>query len=61
MNDKKPDEITLRDYFAAQAMNAIVNDLYATHVGNERGDTMVAELSYSVADAMIKVRENNNA
>ncbi|MCP9269706.1 hypothetical protein M5U04_16855 [Xenorhabdus sp. XENO-1] len=61
MSDKKPDEMTLRDYFAAQAMAAIIIDLYSTHAGTEEGGEMIAKISYSVADAMLKVRENNNA
>ncbi|MDC9591881.1 hypothetical protein PSI23_22075 [Xenorhabdus sp. XENO-10] len=53
MSEKKPDEMTLRDYFAAQAMASIIlrDDTYEE----------VAEESYFIADAMLKARENNNA
>ncbi|MDC9624051.1 hypothetical protein PSI22_21080 [Xenorhabdus sp. XENO-7] len=57
----KPDEMTLRDYFAAQAMNALYTDLYATHAGDENRAVGIAEICYLVADAMLKARENNNA
>ena len=43
--------MTLRDYFAANAMQAILPlSNYAT----------VAKNSYAIADAMMKARDNNN-
>lgn len=45
--------MTLRDYFAAKAMQGImVGDLPASH----HGDT-VAKWAYSIADAMLKARQ----
>ena len=44
------DGMTLRDYFAAKAMQAM------THRG-ESNEKFVAEHSYLMADAMLKARE----
>ncbi|PHM50147.1 hypothetical protein [Xenorhabdus sp. KK7.4] len=57
MNDKKPDEITLRDYFAAKAMQALATDLYATKAGCVFGSDDIARWAYVTADAMLNVRE----
>ena len=55
--------MTLRDYFAAKAMQGIatllpmaatMNDVIPSHL-------MIAENSYAIADAMMKAREKNNA
>lgn len=43
--------MTLRDYFAAKAMNGIVGTKYVPK--------LIAEWSYQVADAMIEEREKN--
>ncbi|WP_099126301.1 hypothetical protein, partial [Xenorhabdus stockiae] len=59
-----PDEITLRDYFAANAMSAIVRRYDGMGFGGNKDSRDYKELSesaYFIADAMIKVRENNNA
>ncbi|CDH33765.1 hypothetical protein XBI1_2780001 [Xenorhabdus bovienii str. Intermedium] len=53
----KPDEITLRDYFAARAMQSEW-DVYPD-VTDETLNK-VAKLYYRMADAMMKARENNN-
>ena len=45
--------MTLRDYFAAQAMQGLVSQLNLYHVSVDE----VAELSYRQADAMLKERE----
>tara|TARA_R100000935_G_scaffold54963_1_gene84426 strand:+ start:178 stop:360 length:183 start_codon:yes stop_codon:yes gene_type:complete len=55
------DEITLRDYFAAKAMQAIITKQGAAadyHWGNGQSDKKpaLAEKCYGMADAMIKKR-----
>ena len=45
------DEFTLRDYFAAKAMQAMLND--TTIYEN------VAKYAYKMADEMMKARDNN--
>ena len=48
------DGMTLRDYFAAKAMQALLSD------GDWRADMLpkdTAHISYVVADAMLKARE----
>ena len=45
--------MTLRDYFAAKAMQS-----YLTHLqGAEMLEIQLAEYAYSIADAMLKARE----
>ena len=44
--------MTLRDYFAAKAMQAMLND--TTIYEN------VAKYAYKMADAMMEARDNNN-
>jgi hypothetical protein len=46
------DGMTLRDYFAAKAMQAYINRPEATEVQ----DRMIAECAYDMADAMIQER-----
>jgi hypothetical protein len=56
--------MTLRDYFAAKAMNAILKsaiDWFPTHKSPDQ-ETLaifadVAQDSYAIADAMLKARE----
>ena len=49
------DGMTLRDYFAAKAMQAHLNGSYGAHkIG-------VAEWAYAMADAMLKERNNGQA
>jgi hypothetical protein len=43
------DGMTLRDYFAAKAMAAIVD--------KELGDDEIAKYAYDMADAMLKARD----
>jgi len=43
------DGMTLRDYFAAQAMQVMCDDKFP--------DDQIAEASYRMADAMLKARE----
>lgn len=50
--------MTLRDYFAAKAMQAIMGDSRNTGmVGVNNYQYRVAKSSYEVADAMLKARE----
>ena len=56
------EEITVRDYFAGQAMQAILtkNGIPSDyHWGNGSSDKKpeMAERAYGIADAMIKVRD----
>ena len=44
--------MTMRDYFAAKAMQAILSDPNYT-----AEDRKLAEASYAIADAMLKARE----
>ncbi len=48
--------MTLRDYFAAQAMQGFI--AYANHKGiNMPSDDELAGAAYQLADAMLKARE----
>ena len=44
----------LRDYFAAKALNGLIN--YSPEPEEHK---LIAELCYQLADAMMKARENN--
>ena len=46
--------MTLRDYFAARAMQAYISDLDFQHNMTKKD---YAEAAYKVADAMLKARE----
>lgn len=68
INRKMP-EITLRDLFAMNAMNGIMNDNMRTSVDdilrNDEKDKdfwteRIAEASYKLADAMIKARKKKS-
>lgn len=49
--DQYKDGMTLRDYFAAKAMQALI------HVQVTTAQQMTAETAYEWADAMLKARE----
>ena len=50
--------MTLRDYFAAKAMQAIMGDSrYAGVIGVNNYQHRTAEDAYEIADAMLKARE----
>jgi hypothetical protein len=51
MNAPAVDGMSLRDYFAAKAMQALI-----TKYGNEDGGSCAA-YSYAMADAMLQARE----
>ena len=44
-------EVTLRDYFAAKAMQAMLT------ASDDWRESRIAELAYEMADAMIETRE----
>ena len=48
------DGMTLRDYFAAKAMTGLLTAEIVGEYSNEH----VAEISYRIADAMLKARHN---
>ena len=49
--------MTLRDYFAAKAMQSVMTDSMNHNDGGAVYYTEVAEISYEMADAMLKARE----
>jgi hypothetical protein len=50
--------MTLRDYFAAKAMQAILSsDRYVGLIGVNRYEQRTAEDAYKMADAMMKARD----
>ena len=49
---KNPEGMTLRDYFAAKAMTGLLTAEIVGEYSNEH----VAEISYRIADAMLKAR-----
>jgi hypothetical protein len=50
--------MTLRDYFAAKSMQAILSsDRYLGLIGINRFEQRTAEDAYKMADAMLKARE----
>ena len=50
--------MSLRDYFAAKAMQAVMSTPVVAPVG---GSDPLAKLAYSMADAMLKTREQKCA
>jgi hypothetical protein len=49
--------MTLRDYFAAQALQGLIASPRGTPNGSDATDVYYAKCAYLVADAMIKARE----
>jgi len=50
--------MTLRDYFAAKAMQGILgSDKYVGLIGVNRYEQRTAEDAYKMADAMLKARQ----
>jgi hypothetical protein len=47
--------MTLRDYFAAKAMQAFIHEVYADTIA-DHGCESIARKSYYMADQMIKAR-----
>jgi hypothetical protein len=63
-NTKLEEGMDLRDYFAGLAMQGLIASprlpLPAAHGASDVTDVMVADLSYKMADAMMKAREVKN-
>ncbi|MCA8247986.1 hypothetical protein LGN12_12490 [Burkholderia multivorans] len=62
-NDFETLGMTLRDYFAAKAMVALINNEFCAQVinevvasGNATRDDIIAEVAYTQADAMLRAR-----
>ena len=49
--NENPQGMTLRDYFAAKAMQGMMVDVYASDCD------YIAKTAYAMADAMLKARE----
>ncbi len=49
--------MTLRDYFAAKAMQGLIASPRGTPDGRDATDTYYAKCAYLVADAMMEARE----
>ncbi len=50
---KLPEQLTLRDYFAAKALALLIT---STHMWKDREDEDLANSAYAIADAMLEVR-----
>jgi hypothetical protein len=50
------DGMTLRDYFAAKAMQGLIASPRGTPDGSDATDVYYAKCAYLVADAMLKAR-----
>jgi len=52
--------MTLRDYFAAKAMQAYLQIIHQNHAsaGSEQGMDAIADAAYGLADAMLKARKS---
>jgi hypothetical protein len=55
MNTPLIDQITLRDYFAAAAMQGLLT----SEIVEEYSNTHVANIAYMVADAMLEERNRD--
>ena len=55
--NENPQGMTLRDYFAAQALSGLINYYSPEPTGHKA----IAELCYSLADAMLRAREQDAA
>ncbi len=67
MNTPSIQDITLKDYFAAQALtgaqiwDAVLNGREGSQFGVSGGADKLAEVAYAVADAMLKERSRETA
>ena len=52
---KNPEGMTLRDYFAAKAMQGQVSN--PLKLGDDEAHRLIAERAYRMADTMLKERE----
>lgn len=55
--DKQGYNLELRDYFAAQALPALIIKRFYSH-SSKHGEEEIATLAYDMADAMLTVRPN---
>jgi hypothetical protein len=55
-HSKNQDGMSLRDYFAAKAMQAIISNSDQKDLSLEEVDLWVADYAYTVADAMMEAR-----
>lgn len=53
----KDEGMTLRDYFAAKAMQALITSRHTDYENGWYDEAMVAASAYDMADAMLKARE----
>jgi hypothetical protein len=53
------DGMSLRDYFAAKAMQAIISNSDKQSIAFGEVDNWVGDYAYDVADAMMEAREND--
>lgn len=49
--------LSIRDYFAAKAMQAFIRNHQCSSLDDEKFDEMIARFSYELADAMLKARQ----
>jgi len=51
--------MSLRDYFAARAMQSLIAIMHANHAsaGSNEGMASIADGAYGIADAMLRARE----
>ena len=49
--------MTLRDYFAAKALQGLLSNQRVPHEGDSISKDVVARMTYEIADAMLKERE----
>ncbi|NBW21124.1 MAG: hypothetical protein EBR82_75500 [Caulobacteraceae bacterium] len=50
--------MTLRDYFAGQAMQSIIGNTHAEKTRGKAGVPLIAGFAYEYADAMLKARQS---
>jgi len=55
--EHRAEGMTLRDYFAAKAMQGLIASPRGTPNGADATDTYYAEMAYIMADAMLAERE----
>ncbi|MBD1229615.1 hypothetical protein [Xenorhabdus griffiniae] len=60
LKNNKSDEMTLRDYFAAQALTALLINTNLLPIIDEGWSISLAKEAYKMADGMMNERENNN-
>jgi hypothetical protein len=51
--------MTLRDYFANQAMNSIISKSSLSDIVSKKGQSYIGICAYEIADTMLQAREKN--